>query len=47
MAVMITSAYRYRLYPSRRQEEKMNGRLESLRWLYNTVLAERRDEMAV
>jgi putative transposase len=44
MAGMITLAYRYRLYPTSRQEEQMNGWLESLRWLYNTALAERRDE---
>jgi len=41
---MTTLIYRYRLYPARKQEEKMNGWLESLRWLYNTALAERRDE---
>lgn len=44
MAAMTTLVYRYRLYPTRRQEEKMNGWLESLRWLYNTALAERRYE---
>jgi len=34
--------YRYRLYPTSAQEEKMYGWLQSLRWLYNTALAQRR-----
>ncbi len=36
-------AYRYRLYPSKEQETKLNNWLESLRLLYNFALAERRD----
>ncbi len=36
-------AYRYRLYPSKAQEVKLNNWLESLRLLYNFALAERRD----
>jgi putative transposase len=34
---------RYRLYPTREQQEKMLSWLGSLRWLYNTALAERRN----
>jgi putative transposase len=44
IVLMTTLANRYRLYPTRKQEETMNSWLESLRWLYNTALAERRDE---
>jgi len=40
---MATFAYRYRLYPTRVQEAKLSGWLESLRLLYNFALAERRD----
>lgn len=35
--------YRYRLYPTPEQEQKMGGWLERLRWLYNTALSERRN----
>lgn len=40
---MVTFAYRYRLYPTRVQEAKLSGWLESLRLVYNFALAERRD----
>lgn len=36
-------AYRYRLYPAKSQEAKLEEWLESLRLLYNFSLAERRD----
>jgi putative transposase len=36
-------AYRYRLYPTKAQEVRLNEWLESLRLLYNFALAERRD----
>ncbi len=39
---MPTLTYRYRLYPTFAQEEKMCGWLQSLRWLYNAALAQRR-----
>jgi putative transposase len=35
--------YKYRLYPTAEQQEKMEGWLEKLRWLYNTALVERRN----
>jgi putative transposase len=34
---------RYQLCPTREQQEMMLSWLESLRWLYNTALAERRN----
>jgi putative transposase len=40
---MATFAYRYRLYPTRTQEAKLSGWLESLRLVYNFALAERRE----
>jgi hypothetical protein len=40
---MVTFAYRYRLYPTRTQEVKLCGWLESLRLVYNFALAERRE----
>jgi putative transposase len=40
---MVTFAYRYRLYPTRTQEAKLSGWLESLRLVYNFALAERRE----
>ena len=35
--------YRYRTYPTRAQEARLDEWLESLRLLYNFALAERRD----
>jgi putative transposase len=35
--------YKYRIYPTVEQREKMEGWLEKLRWLYNTALVERRN----
>src|SRR5690606_41666514 len=35
--------YRYRLYPTRAQDERMRWTLERLRELYNAALEERRD----
>lgn len=40
---MVFLTYRHRLYPNERQQRKMNGWLKSLRLLYNSSLAERRD----
>jgi putative transposase len=41
--VSVRLAYRYRLYPNKAQQAKLNEWLESLRLLYNFALAERRD----
>ncbi len=35
-------AYKYRLYPTKRQERLLTEQLEELRWLWNTLLAERK-----
>jgi putative transposase len=35
--------FQYRLYPTKRQEQRLTEQLEELRWLWNTLLAERRD----
>lgn len=40
---MARLTYKYRIYPTAKQREKMEGWLEKLRWLYNTALAERRN----
>ncbi len=40
---MVWLTYKYRLYPTVQQREKMEGWLEKLRWLYNAALVERRD----
>jgi transposase len=42
MTPMPALTYRYRLYPTSVQEEKMYGWLQALRWLYNAALAQRR-----
>lgn len=34
--------FQYRLYPTKKQETKLNQTLEECRWLYNQLLAERR-----
>ena len=36
-------AFVYRLYPTKRQRTLLNGTLEECRWLYNHLLAERKD----
>jgi putative transposase len=36
-------AFRYRLYPTRKQAEALKGQLDGHRWLYNHALAERKD----
>lgn len=36
-------AFRYRLYPTKAQQTKINATLESLRWVYNETLAFRRN----
>ena len=35
--------FRYRLYPTKRQQRLLDQQLEECRWLYNHLLAERRD----
>src|SRR6478752_9529482 len=35
--------YRYRLYPTKQQQRLLDAQLEECRWLYNHLLAERRD----
>ena len=39
---MILKTFKYRLYPSKRQERLLMAQLEELRWLWNTLLAERK-----
>lgn len=34
--------FKYRVYPSKRQERLLNAQLEECRWLWNTLLAERK-----
>jgi len=34
--------FTYRLYPTKRQERLLTEQLEELRWLWNTLLAERK-----
>jgi putative transposase len=36
-------AFRYRLYPTKAQQTKINATLESLRWVYNETLAVRKN----
>ena len=35
--------FKYRLYPTRQQQRLLDQQLEECRWLYNQLLAERRD----
>jgi putative transposase len=35
--------FQYRIYPTKKQEQKLNETLEECRWLYNHLLAKRRD----
>src|SRR6478672_340262 len=35
-------SFTYRLYPTKRQERLLREQLEELRWLWNTLLAERK-----
>src|SRR5438874_4364189 len=35
--------FQYRLYPSKKEEQKLNAILEECRWLYNHLLEKRRD----
>ena len=41
---MARLTYRYRIYPTIEQREKMEGWLEKLRWLHNAALAERKND---
>ena len=35
-------SFSYRLYPTKRQQRLLSEQLEELRWLWNTLLAERK-----
>jgi len=35
--------FQYRIYPTRKQETKLNGTLEECRWLYNHLLEQRKE----
>ncbi len=35
-------AFQYRLYPTKRQQRLLSEQLEELRWLWNMLLAERK-----
>jgi hypothetical protein len=35
-------SFKYRLYPSKRQQRLLSEQVEELRWLWNTLLAERK-----
>ncbi len=35
--------YKYRIYPTKKQEQKLNETLEECRWLYNHLLEKRKD----
>jgi putative transposase len=35
--------FKYRLYPTKQQQRLLHQQLEECRWLYNHLLAERRD----
>ncbi|MEO9029550.1 MAG: transposase [Ktedonobacteraceae bacterium] len=41
--MLLKRAYKYRLYPSKKQQEKLQGTLDRVRELYNAALQERRD----
>src|SRR5260370_13233504 len=47
--MIVLKAYKYRLYPNKRQAEKLQWTLDRIRELYNASLQERRDayEMTV
>jgi len=42
-AVAMRKTFRHRLYPNKQQQRLLNQQLEACRWLYNHLLAERRD----
>ena len=35
-------SFNYRLYPTKRQQRLLSEQLEEVRWLWNTLLAERK-----
>jgi putative transposase len=39
---MLMKTFQYRLYPTKRQERLLATQLEECRWLWNTLLAERK-----
>ena len=38
----VLKTFKYRLYPTKRQQQLLNEHLDELRWLWNTLLAERK-----
>jgi putative transposase len=38
----VLKTFKYRLYPTKRQQQLLNEQLDELRWLWNTLLAERK-----
>src|SRR5258707_10018468 len=41
--ILMLKTFQYRLYPNRQQRRLLDQQLEECRWLYNHLLAERRD----
>src|SRR5260221_9823470 len=39
---MLMKSFQYRLYPTKEQQRLLNRQLEECRWLWNTLLAERK-----
>jgi putative transposase len=35
--------FKYRIYPTKKQVQKLNGTLEECRWLYNHLLEKRKE----
>lgn len=42
-AISMRKTFKYRLYPNKQQQRLLSQQLEECRWLYNHLLAERRD----
>jgi hypothetical protein len=41
--LLMLKTFKYRLYPNKQQQRLLDQQLEECRWLYNHLLAERRD----
>jgi putative transposase len=41
--LLMLKTFQYRLYPNKQQRRLLDQQLEECRWLYNHLLAERRD----
>jgi len=39
---MVMKTFQYRLYPTKEQQRLLTRQLEECRWLWNTLLAERK-----